>query len=145
MDIKPNELGKSAQRLLWFSVSVAGFITSPIIGFSWINIDSGPNELASNELIWMKRFNFFLCTACFLIAYKLLARFSYRLVLTPLLGTVLANLLCILFVQFETVFLIKPFNLLSFWTVLAITIGMSFVISFGVIFMGKAVSRLFEK
>ncbi len=145
MDIKTNELGRSAQRLLWLSVAIAGFITSPIIGFSWINIDSGPNELASNELIWMKRFNFFLCTACFLIAYKLLARFSYRLVLTPILGTVLANLLCILFVQFETVFLIKPFNLLSFWTVLAITIGISFVISFGVIIMGKAVSHLFKK
>lgn len=145
MDIKTDELGRSAQTFLWLSVAVAGFITSPIIGFSWINIDSGPNELASNELIWMKRFNFFLCTACFLIAYKLLARFSYRLVLTPVLGTVLANLLSILFVQYTTVFLIKPFNLLYFWKVLAVSLGLSFAISCAAIFIGKALSRLFKK
>ena len=144
MDIKTDELGRSAQTFLWLSVAVAGFITSPIIGFSWINIDSGPNELAFNELIWMKRFNFFLCIPFFLIAYRLLARFSYRLVLTPLLGTVLANLACITYVQYGTVFLTKPFELFYFWKVLALSLGISFAISSGVIFIGKALSRLFK-
>ena len=145
MDIKTNELGRSAQRFLWLSVAVAGFLTWPIIGFFWIHIDSEPNELASNELIWMQRFSFFLCIASFLIAYKLLAHFSYRLVFTPILGTVLANLVCILFIQYETVFLIKPFKLLSFWTILALSLGIGFGVSFSVIFTGKAVCHLFKK
>ncbi len=145
MDLNTNDLGRPARRLLWLSVAIAGLITAPIVGFFWIHISSEPNELAFNELIWMKRFNFFICTACFLIAYKLLARFSYRLVLTPILGTVFANLLCIVFIQLKAVFLIKPFELLSFWKVLALSHGIGFVISFGVIFTGKAVSHLFKK
>lgn len=132
------------QSRLWISAAVAGVLVSPLISFFWINIDSEPNELAYNELVWAKRFSFLVSISCFLRVYKFLLRYPHSSILTPLLGSLLSNLCCITFTQLGAVFLIKPFELIYFWRVLAVSLFISFVISFISMFLINRVIDWFE-
>ncbi len=133
----PRNADKLSQAFGWASVVIAALLTSPIIGFFWINIDSEPNEIASRELILIQRLNLLVTVCCFLIVYRLLSRYAYRIVLTAVAGSILSTVLCIAIVQVGTGFLIKPFRLLHFWTALAISLGVSLLVSSGSMLAGK--------
>ncbi len=132
---------KLEQLLLWLAVGVAGFIASLITGSFWIKIDSEPNDLAFNELLWAKRVNFLISIGCFLVIYKLLSRCSYRLTLTAIAGSVASNLACIGFVHFTGVFLIDPFKFIYFWRGLAISLVMTFLVACLPIFLTKGLAH----